>query len=501
MHELLREWSAPRGGLVTHTLLDGGCLHVPEHDAERFLDLCASFLQSGRTLRVVERCGSLSYRMFADFDISSCKDSCEDLRTLVLAALRRLPDDLQPKSGQELVVLTRSASSDGRTGAHVVWPEDVRVTDEVAAAHRSRWLDRLLHLRESVDWARVIDGSVYRRSGLRMAWSRKKPTDVDSAYAPTHVYRYDRAFVSLGDVQVSSMWLRRCSLASSFVADGGGMRSSEEKGVAAGWMKSLRTMYTGARFQREKAVARRVVLLDLDGTLIGDLGSVLAEHTLLTETDAPPAAFARFRSALISRLRYGIVRPHVAEFCRSTSSELFVYTASTREWASFIVPCIEAAIAVRFNRPIFSRDNCSDSGVTNIKSLSAVAPLVHRSLRRRYPGVSLQSTFDSLVLVDNTADVLPPLERSKMILCPTYKYVYDYDVLSSLPVDLLHSAPGKVAEVLVRAGFLPASSRKYNNLQQLFAEYYTALGRRIAQHASQNSWTLAHDRFFLQLGR
>ena len=124
-----------------------------------------------------------------------------------------------------------------------------------------------------------------------------------------------------------------------------------------------------------------VMLLDMDGTLVGKVGSVLCEYDLhrtlgaaaapasaaasarpKTASVASPTVHKGLRDAIVARLRYGIIRPHVLEFCRGATAipgvELYVYTASEAWWAAFFVPCIEAALGVRFNRPIFSRDHC-----------------------------------------------------------------------------------------------------------------------------------------------
>lgn len=258
----------------------------------------------------------------------------------------------------------------------------------------------------------------------------------------------------------------------------------------------------------------KVVLLDIDGTLVGRVSSAACEIELLRSTGG--ATGPRLRAAradLIARLRYGIIRPHVDAFCRQAAAsrdvELFIYTASEDRWAAHLVPCIEAALGVRFNRPILSRKNCvrgcAGSPAEGCqKSISKVLPLLAKALRKKYPSVrGPEDLRNRVVLVDNTHNVLAdPHERARLIVCPTYNYNYTFDVLSHLDVNALHRSHGKIAPILSSYGLLPSGAGAralHPNYQHLAQAYYSALGRAIAESMPANVAALRGDSFFAAL--
>jgi hypothetical protein len=279
-----------------------------------------------------------------------------------------------------------------------------------------------------------------------------------------------------------------------------------------------------ARAQQQQLLAPssplpRVVLLDLDGTLIGRITCAVCEYelanVLTSDRGERSKALKGIRDVLVSRLRYGIIRPHVETFLRSlapaevdrsstTPTELFVYTASDTEWASFIVPCVEAALSTRFNRPIFSRTHCipvgrGGGGPEYRKSIARVLPMVFRGLRKRYPGLaSAKDLVPRTVLVDNTAGVmLDAAETPRLVVCPTYAYNYVYDVLAHVDVNVLHRRFARIVPILVRAGLFPAGqAHSVPTYQKFAAVYYGNLAKLLNDTQAANEEQLHRDRFW-----
>tara|TARA_B100000401_G_scaffold391634_1_gene298470 strand:- start:64 stop:666 length:603 start_codon:yes stop_codon:yes gene_type:complete len=111
--------------------------------------------------------------------------------------------------------------------------------------------------------------------------------------------------------------------------------------------------------------------------------------------------------------------------------ELFVYTASEKKWAYHIVPSIESVTGVKFNRPIFTRNECN-MGKQAHKSLVEVKPKIIRSLRKKYVSLTPNSLDNMIYLIDNS-DVL---EESQFLLkCPTYSYTVHVDILRNIDAD------------------------------------------------------------------
>lgn len=259
----------------------------------------------------------------------------------------------------------------------------------------------------------------------------------------------------------------------------------------------------------------KVILLDLDGTIIGQIAPSVCEYDILRTLDAKQ--LPAFRRQLVARLRYGPVRPHFAAFMKQAKAmglHVFVYTASEGTWASLVVTCIERALGVQFARPIFSRRSCIvDPGTGEYKkSIARVLPVVHRRLRTRAAAdnnyreglgfnLTLEGLRSSTVLVDNTATVLhDKAEAGCLVRCPTYAYTYVYDVLALLDVDVLHAKFHRLAPVLKRHGLLHASvDAQHLTFQQFMHAFHHNLASLLAATYRANQASLKHDSFFLGL--
>lgn len=175
-----------------------------------------------------------------------------------------------------------------------------------------------------------------------------------------------------------------------------------------------------------------VFLLDLDGTLQGDIGPQVREYDLLKNINS---------RVLGNKIRYnlqylykdmdnGLIRPHMVNAIRNITNrhknvDFFVYTASSDEWGNYIVrqiinkyfekdKCIHTDI-------IFTRKHCiltqSSNEFLYKKSIEKVKPFIIKSLKDKYGEFLNPHVF----LVDNN-HVLLSEEKHKLIKCPTYNY-------------------------------------------------------------------------------
>jgi hypothetical protein len=174
-----------------------------------------------------------------------------------------------------------------------------------------------------------------------------------------------------------------------------------------------------------------VFLLDLDGTLQGDIGPQVREYDLLKNINS---------RVLGNKIRYnlqhlykdmdsGLIRPHMVKAIRNITQQhknvdFFVYTASSDEWGNYIVrqiikkyfekdKCIHTDI-------IFTRKHCVLSSSNNFvykKSIEKIKPFIIKSLKDKYGKFLNPYVF----LVDNN-HVLLSEEKHNLIKCPTYEY-------------------------------------------------------------------------------
>ena len=130
-----------------------------------------------------------------------------------------------------------------------------------------------------------------------------------------------------------------------------------------------------------------IIVLDMDGTIIGDIRpqlQLVELHKSLKSQDKRVNVLNV--KDFQSRLRSGIVRPHLSKFIKklkeyNNNIEFFIYTASEKKWAHFLVPHIEKAVGVKFNRPIFTRDDCTPDYK---KTVSNIIGGILKSLKKKY---------------------------------------------------------------------------------------------------------------------
>lgn len=166
-----------------------------------------------------------------------------------------------------------------------------------------------------------------------------------------------------------------------------------------------------------------VILLDIDGTLIGDITPQVALFDIVNRLKGS-ARIPYLGKDVQSRLKGGVVRPFVQEFVKDLQEygvEFFVYTAAEKKWAEYIIKQLEAAYGIKFNRPIFTRNNCHMVNGDYRKSFREVRPAILRCLRKKHPHITADSLQNMMIAIDNNTVYGGPDSRS-LILCNTYNY-------------------------------------------------------------------------------
>jgi hypothetical protein len=127
---------------------------------------------------------------------------------------------------------------------------------------------------------------------------------------------------------------------------------------------------------------------------------------------------------LVSSDNDGIIRPYFKSFFKELSDhgvEIFIYTASEKKWAEFIVKQIEISVGIKFNRPLFTRNNCQYTGGEYMKKIGFVKPMVLKSLNKKY-NTRFSSDFRNRIIAIDNRRVYFPEDEKYLVLCNTYKY-------------------------------------------------------------------------------
>lgn len=226
-----------------------------------------------------------------------------------------------------------------------------------------------------------------------------------------------------------------------------------------------------------------VIYLDLDGTIIGDITPQVTEWEILSRFC--PKQLKQFKEYLKADLLMGIMRSNLSKALIAIknmypTAEFFIYTASEGSWANTIIPCVEAATNVTFNRPILSRKNCIQTSFE--KSLRLVAPIVHRRLKSKYPALtSVDQLYQNSFLVDNT-DVLIDGEQQRCLQCPTFEGIYWPDMLRHIPIDEQKRHYVEISIMMRGVGLYPkVNSKEHFSFEEFRMTYYSALADKIKQ--------------------
>lgn len=215
-----------------------------------------------------------------------------------------------------------------------------------------------------------------------------------------------------------------------------------------------------------------VFVLDLDNTIIGNIEPQAREYELIKIINTSlvqnnQRAIPYKKSVLERELRGHIIRPHFARFVdninRYENIELFIYTASTKDWANFVVPVIEKCINYKFKRPLLTRDDMIRG---EQKSIENVRPKIYKSLRKKYL-LKSQDALTNILMIDNRRDVL--LEKNMLVKCPDYEYSYPIDYLRNIPKKIVKQYQGVIENYL----FLNYSQ----NIYDFYAKYYKSLNK------------------------
>jgi len=162
-------WSVPKAP-GTHLLMDGGILFVPDEDMDAFFQVYIDTLKK-RKIYVVEQKTDV-FKFFVDLDYKGQEKLSDEFILLISKKIHSILGE--PGRCCIARAQVRAVKEGLKTGVHIHWP-DYRVTKQEALAARTKILLEIPQY-PGIDWAQVIDSSVYGGSGLRMLWSHKKPS-------------------------------------------------------------------------------------------------------------------------------------------------------------------------------------------------------------------------------------------------------------------------------------------------------------------------------------
>lgn len=242
-----------------------------------------------------------------------------------------------------------------------------------------------------------------------------------------------------------------------------------------------------------------VVLIDLDGTIIGDISQQILSYELWKGLKSSCAKYSFDLTDFRDKLKNGLIRPGFESFVKSIKQhlgnvEFFIYTASEKSWAEFVVKQIEITLGIRFNRPIFSRDHCVQQGREYRKSLSYVKKQVTRCINKK---LAATAHIQSLLIIDNN-NVYSSHDQKFILLCPSYNYRIPENIVSHLKQKCYEEHHQKIHSIMrkyISVALTP--TKDYITFQKEFYSYYVyfinAITKSNAKYSKDTFWCNLKD--------
>jgi hypothetical protein len=132
-------------------------------------------------------------------------------------------------------------------------------------------------------------------------------------------------------------------------------------------------------------------------------------------------------------LQSKLLRPYFATFMTDMkrifpNSYFFIYTASEKTWANKEILIIEKQNNIKFNRPIFTRDNCIKDNMGNIKkSVIKILPQILKAIKMP----KTHSITNNIIIIDNNPTFVDYTDN--LLICPTYDYLKFHNLWENIP--------------------------------------------------------------------
>jgi len=173
-----------------------------------------------------------------------------------------------------------------------------------------------------------------------------------------------------------------------------------------------------------------VFIIDLDGTIIGDciyqceiykIYLILAKLGIKLKINEILEDCYKEKSKLI--------RPYFVEFMRQMKNHyslvsFYIYTASEKSWAEKEIGIIEKNLNIKFNRPIFTRNDCIriEDKINNRIDYKKSIEMIRKKIKVKNPEILIIDDKD--VYIDN---------NDKLIRCSLYNYKYFCNYWDNMP--------------------------------------------------------------------
>ena len=250
-----------------------------------------------------------------------------------------------------------------------------------------------------------------------------------------------------------------------------------------------------------------IVILDWDNTIVGKVDYQSQKYSLeqhykkfglkVKKNSKVPKAFNKDSK---------LIRPYFLNFITELTDYFqgniyfFIYTASERKWANTEISWLEKSHGIKFQRPIFTRDDCIvDKSGSYRKSISNIFPRMLRSmgLTKISKEQKTEILHQRLLIIDNNAVFNDMKEH--LLICPDYNFMVFENLLEDIPLSYLQN-PNIRQHILslINMGLICPFFGKNDDINQQMYKKYEWLAIK-CKHISENNTYSIKDIFFKYL--
>lgn len=208
-----------------------------------------------------------------------------------------------------------------------------------------------------------------------------------------------------------------------------------------------------------------------------------------------------FKSLMLSQLKATLlIRPGFTEMMRRMRDQgidVFVFTASDTKWTQVIVPLVEQSVGVNFARPLFTRAQCKLSNGSYVKPFKSILSTMVTSMKKRRQGImSVADLAGRVLYIDNNNVISNDTPHApNLVLCPTYDFHPDHDVLRLVPEEVFVKKWPQIMAKLRQYDLFSAASTEHLGREGARALYYKELSSALARRRLANK-QFSHDRMW-----
>ena len=254
-----------------------------------------------------------------------------------------------------------------------------------------------------------------------------------------------------------------------------------------------------------------IIILDWDGTIAGKVDYQSYKHTLQefyknNGLKFPNKSHSQCPKAFTPQSN--LIRKGFSSFIKDLKVHyndniyFFIYTASERKWANKEIQWVEDAHELKFQRPLFTSDDCISNGDGSYsKSILKIYPRILRSIGKHNLSKAEKEEVlhKRLMIIDNNA-VYNDME-SNLLLCPDYGFAVFENILDDVPLTYLQTPQiSRYITSLINSGCICPFFPEEHDINKTVYLKYNWLATKCRNITNENKKYLK-DYFFKDLKR